>query len=95
VWSDFPAPPSSVLITYGLVSAAPAFVIALLALAWACRSALLDRLINAVRAELVKAIAELKNDGFLRLDLEDARFDAAKYLVQLCNREKTAGKPAT
>ena len=94
VWHDFPAPTFSTLVSYVLLSAAPAFVIALLALAWACRSAFLDRLIHGMRDELDKAIAELKKNGSLRLDLEDAHFDAAKYLVQLCNGEKTFGKPA-
>jgi hypothetical protein len=85
-WSDFPIPSASMIFTSLLLSAAPVFGVALLALGWGCRAGRVNRLIAAIRQQHDAAIHEWTSNRSLHFDLNDSRLNSARFLLHLGRR---------
>lgn len=91
-WTDFPAPSFSMLFASSLLSAAPAFLLALAGLSWCCRSRRVEEALKDIKGQHEKMLVGARGD--LRIELTDSRLDAARFLLGLSTEHaKLADKP--
>jgi hypothetical protein len=84
-WNDFPTASASMMFTALLLSAAPVFAIALVAMGWGCRPSRIQRLIDILRGEHDAAIHEWTRNQRFRFHLSDTRLDTARFLLQVAD----------
>jgi hypothetical protein len=89
-WSDFPIASAAMLFTALLLSAAPVFGLALLALGWGCRTSRVKQLIAAIRTQHDAAIREWTSSRELHFDLNDPHLDSAKFLLQVAESDASS-----
>jgi hypothetical protein len=82
-WSDFPVASASMMFTALLLSAAPVFGMALLALGWGCRASRVQRSIETLRGQHDAAIHEWTRNRLLDFRLNDPRLEMARFLLQI------------
>jgi hypothetical protein len=80
-WRDFPVPSVSMLLASLCFSAAPVFLLSLVALGWGCRTSRVNRIIKAIRHQLDAAKHKWSSNAGLKVDVDDARIDAARKLI--------------
>ena len=85
--SEFNVPSSSMLFGSLLLSMAPVFVVALLAISWSCRGGRVRRALKSVHQAHAIALETRLADGRLRIELTDPRLDAARFLLGLAEEK--------
>ncbi|MGE0608756.1 MAG: hypothetical protein AB7O62_16800 [Pirellulales bacterium] len=89
---EFPIPSSSMLLGSLLLSMAPAFLVALLAISWSCRGGRVRRAVRAIHSGHNAALDARISDGRLRIELTDPRLDAARLLLSLAEERSLRGE---
>lgn len=83
IWSAFPVPTGSMLLTSILLSLLPMLVVALICVAWAVTTSRTERCAALIRETHEREIKARREDGRLRLEIDDAAMEAARFLINV------------
>lgn len=86
-WSEFPQPTASMILASLLLSVAPSILLALIGMAWCCSIRRVRRIALAFHSALDARIKERVASGSLRIEVNDQRVEAARFLLLLSKRE--------
>jgi len=85
-WSEFPQPTASMILASLLLSVAPSIFLALIGMAWCCSIRRVRRIALAFHSALDARIRERVASGSLRIEVNDQRVEAARFLLSLTKR---------
>jgi len=82
-WTAFPVPSGSMLLTSLLLSLLPMLIVGLLCVTWAVTARRTERCATHIRERHESEIKSRREDGRLRLEIDDAAMEAARFLISL------------
>jgi hypothetical protein len=85
-WSEFPQPTASMIVASLLLSVAPSILLALIGMAWCCSIRRVRWIALAFHSALDVRIRERVASGSLRIEVNDQRVEAARFLLLLSKR---------
>ena len=86
-WSEFPQPTASMILASLLLSVAPSILLAFIGMAWCCSIRRVRRIALAFHSALDVRIRQRVASGSLRIEVNDQRVEAARFLLLLSKRE--------
>lgn len=83
LWSDFPTPSPSMLLAAFILSATPAFILALIGLGWCCRRKLVEQVSHQIKVEHDEMLRNRHASGELHIEITSPKLEAARFLAEM------------